>query len=155
MTDEEQSTKERLKNMEDVLNYLVLEVNNIKKELANKIPELPQIAESLNILTNVLQISKTPISLVNQTFTLKDRIYARFPELKYDDISKSIVDVLEKKGSMNISQLTEQVRKERGTASRRIVRERVDVLIESGILREIDEGYGRQIELEEIDEERE
>ncbi len=62
---------------------------------------------------------------------------------------------MDKKGSLNISQLTEQVRKERGSASRRIVRERVDKLIETGIIREIDHGYGRQIELIEIEEEKE
>ena len=57
------------------------------------------------------------------------------------------------KERLNISQLTEQIRKERGSASRRIVRERVDKLIEQGIVREIDTGYGRQIELVPIDEE--
>ena len=49
--------------------------------------------------------------------------------------------------------MTEQIRKERGSASRRIVRERVDKLIETGVIREVDDGYGRQIELIEIEEE--
>ena len=47
------------------------------------------------------------------------------------------------------------MRKERGSASRRIVRERVDKLIESGIIAEVDSGYGRQLELVEIEKEEE
>ena len=104
-------------------------------------------------MTSTLQISKAPFTILNQTLSLNERIHKRFPELKYDTISKVIVDVLSKKGSLNISQLTEQVRKERGSASRRIVREREDKLIDSGIIREVNHGYGRQIELIELEEE--
>jgi len=155
MSEEEQNMKERLKSIEQTLNFLSLEFNNFKKETSANNPELKQIMESLNVITNVLQISKAPFTLINRTLALNDLIYERFPDLKYDNISKAIVEVLSRKERLNISQLTEQVRKERGSASRRIVRERVDKLIETGVLREVDEGYGRQIELEPIEDEEE
>ncbi len=55
-----------------------------------------------------------------------------------DDISKAILTALFEKGDRNISQITEAVKGKRGTASRRIVRERLqdlvkqDVVVESG-----------------------
>jgi len=55
------------------------------------------------------------------------------PGLK-DDISKHIVTVLFEKGDRNISQVTEAVKGKRGTASRRIVRERIQELEEKGVL---------------------
>ena len=101
----------------------------------------------LQILTSSLQISKAPLTAISTTLTIKDRIVERFPDIKYDEISKTIIEVLERKERLNLSQLTEEVRKIRGSASRRIIRERVEKLEQEGIIREVDEGYGRQIEL--------
>ena len=94
-----------------------------------------------------MQISKAPLTAISTTLTIKDRIVERFPDIKYDEISKTIIEVLERKERLNLSQLTEEVRKIRGSASRRIIRERVEKLEQEGIIREVDEGYGRQIEL--------
>lgn len=55
------------------------------------------------------------------------------PEIK-DTISKEIVKVLFEKGGRNISQITEALRARRGTASRRIVRERLKLLEGRGIV---------------------
>jgi len=55
------------------------------------------------------------------------------PGLK-DDISKHIVTALFEKGDRNISQITESVKGKRGTASRRIVRERIHELEGQGVL---------------------
>ncbi len=55
------------------------------------------------------------------------------PGLK-DDISRHIVHVLVERGDRNISQITEAVKAKRGTASRRIVRERLADLERGGIV---------------------
>ncbi|MCK5292267.1 MAG: hypothetical protein KAR39_09675 [Thermoplasmata archaeon] len=55
------------------------------------------------------------------------------PELK-DPISKEIVVVLFNKKEQNISQITEELKKRRGTASRRIVREKLQSLMEDNIV---------------------
>jgi DNA-binding transcriptional ArsR family regulator len=52
-----------------------------------------------------------------------------------DPISRDIICVLVDRGHLNISQITEGVRQRRGTASRRIVREKVGVLEDDGIVR--------------------
>jgi hypothetical protein len=57
------------------------------------------------------------------------------PGLK-DDISKAIVTALFEKSDRNISQITESVKGKRGTASRRIVRERLQELVKQGVVTE-------------------
>ncbi len=57
------------------------------------------------------------------------------PGLK-DDISKAIVTSLFEKSDRNISQITESVKGKRGTASRRIVRERLQELVKQGVVLE-------------------
>ncbi len=153
MPEEEQNLEDRMSDLEGKINYVILQINNLQHKVSDSNPELKQMMNLLQILTSTLQISKAPFSIISQTLSLKDRIYDKFPDLKFDAISKTIVNVLDSKGRLNISQLTEQIRKERGSASRRIVRERVDKLIETGVIREVDDGYGRQIELIEIEEE--
>ena len=55
------------------------------------------------------------------------------PGLK-DDISKAILTALFEKGDRNISQITDSVKGKRGTASRRIVRERLQELVKQGVV---------------------
>lgn len=55
------------------------------------------------------------------------------PEVK-DPISREIVNVLFERGGRNISQITEALRARRGTASRRIVRDRLKQLQERGVV---------------------
>jgi DNA-binding transcriptional ArsR family regulator len=64
-----------------------------------------------------------------------------------DEIAKEIILDLARKGPRNISQLTRDLREDRGTASRRIVAERVQRLIECGVIRESQKGAGRRLEL--------
>ncbi len=52
-----------------------------------------------------------------------------------DSISRDIVKVLFERDGQNISQITEKLRGSRGTASRRIVRERLKGLEEKGVVR--------------------
>jgi len=55
------------------------------------------------------------------------------PEIK-DPISREIVRVLLDRSDQNISQITELVRIKRGTASRRIIREKIQRLEEKNIV---------------------
>ena len=155
MSENEKALDSRISELEEKINYVILQITNLQHKVSDSNPELKQMMNLLQILTSTLQISKAPLTVASQTLTLKDAILQRFPDLKYDSISKAIIVALDRKKRLNISQLTEQVRKERGSASRRIVRERVDKLIESGIIAEIDSGYGRQLELVKIEKEEE
>jgi len=61
------------------------------------------------------------------------------PEAK-DDISKCIVRVLMGKKGLNVSQVADAVKAERGTASRRIVRERLKELESKGVVERARQG---------------
>ncbi|OGS56667.1 MAG: hypothetical protein A3K60_01430 [Euryarchaeota archaeon RBG_19FT_COMBO_56_21] len=52
-----------------------------------------------------------------------------------DPISRDIVKVLFERDGQNISQITDKLKDMRGTASRRIVRERLKLLEEKGVLK--------------------
>ncbi len=58
---------------------------------------------------------------------------AVLPELK-DPISIEMVKVLFDKADLNVSEITDQLRDRRGSASRTIVRERLQGLVEKGIV---------------------
>ena len=64
------------------------------------------------------------------------------PGLK-DDISRHIVSTLFEKADRNISQITKAVKGKRGTASRRIVRERIQELERKGVLISTPNSRGR------------
>lgn len=55
-----------------------------------------------------------------------------------DPITNSIVQVLTIKDSLNISRMAYEVRKARGTASRRIIRKRLNFLVKQGIVVKVD-----------------
>ncbi|MCG3224184.1 MAG: hypothetical protein H7647_06935 [Candidatus Heimdallarchaeota archaeon] len=155
MSTEDKQLENRMADLEEKINYVILQINNLQHKVSDSNPELKQMMGLLKILTTSLQVTKAPFAVLSQALSMKEQLVERFPHLKYDDISKSILASLERKERLNISQLTEQVRKERGSASRRIVRERVDKMIEDGIIQEIDSGYGRQIEIIPLEEDEE
>lgn len=51
-----------------------------------------------------------------------------------DDISRVIIQSLALRGSMNISQLTREVKAQRGKASRKTVRIKLKALMEKGLV---------------------
>ncbi len=152
---EDETLENRITELEEKINYVILQINNLQHRVSDSNPELKEMMNLLQILTSTLQITKAPFTMLSQTLSMKDRILELNPDIKFDEISKAIISALERKERLNISQLTEQVRKERGSASRRIVRERVEKLISLEIIREIDTGYGRQLELIPLEEKKE
>ena len=152
---EDESLENRITELEEKINYVILQINNLQHKVSDSNPELKEMMNLLQILTSTLQITKAPFTVLSQTLSMKERILEMNPDIKFDEISKAIISALERKERLNISQLTEQVRKERGSASRRIVRERVEKLISQEIIREIDIGYGRQLELIPLEEKEE
>ena len=140
--------EDKLNAMEKKINELMQQVNSLKEQGQ----DIDNILNLLQVVVNTLQLSQAPFSVYRKTKSLTQKIVEKNPFLKYDEISRAIIKALERKGSMNLSQLTEAVRKERGTASRRIIRERVDKLLSKGLLIEDDEGFGRRIKINKKEE---
>ena len=115
---------------------------HVEKDLKEEIKELnKRISELEKMLSMLVQplrnVSKTTQNYLRLTGLLLDHGGLTpdlvLPEIK-DPISKEIVRVLMDRTKQNISQITELVRSKRGTASRRIVRERIQELEEKDII---------------------
>ena len=106
------------------------------KELNKRINELEKMLS--NIITPLQDVSKITQNYMRLISILIDRggltPDMALPELK-DSISKDIVRVLLEKTNQNISQIEEMVRFKRGTASRRIIREKLAYLEEKNIVK--------------------
>jgi len=111
------------------------------KELNKRIQELEKIIlDMIEPLRNVKKVTQNYLKIIgilmDKGGLTPDTI---LPELK-DTISQEIVRVLLDKNNQNISQITELVRTRRGTASRRIIRQRINELIEKEIIVKIQTG---------------
>lgn len=106
------------------------------KELNKRISQLEKMLSAA--LKPLRDVSKTTQNYLKLTGLLMEHGGLTpdmiLPEIK-DDISREIVRVLMERPDQNISQVTELVRSKRGTASRRIIRERIKDLVEKNIIK--------------------
>ncbi len=114
------------------------DVRELRKQMEALRAALSEVAAPYRELTEYMEELRT---IARSYFRLLD-LYAKHgsvsPELVVpglkDDISKAILTALFEKGDRNVSQITEAVKAKRGTASRRIVRERLQEMVKDGIL---------------------
>jgi len=120
----------------------------VKKDLVDEVKELnkriSELEKMLSILIKPLQdVRKTTSNYMRLTGLLLDHGGLTpdliLPEIK-DPISKEIVRVLMDRSKQNISQITELIRIKRGTASRRIIREKIQELTEKNIIQKHQKG---------------
>ena len=114
----------------------------VSKDLAEEVKELnkriAELEKMISVLVQPLQKVQTTTSnylkvvqlLLEHGGLTPDLI---LPEVK-DPISKEIVRVLLDRNEQNVSQITELVRSKRGTASRRIIREKLNDLTNKNII---------------------
>ena len=114
------------------------DVRELRKQVEALREALATVAEPYRELAGYVEQLQT---MTRGYFRLLD-LYAKHgavspdivvPGLK-DDISKAILTTLFEKSDRNISQITESVKAKRGTASRRIVRERLQALVKDGVV---------------------
>ena len=103
--------------------------------LARKIEKLEEtISRMLNTLSKLSDSGQKYAHLVS--------LYLEYGEISpsmvlpniQDPISKVIISVLSQQGSGNVSQITDWVRDRRGKASRKTVKDRLDILIDQDII---------------------
>lgn len=102
---------------------------------SRKYPELAQLMGDLKVGT---ALYGEPLKLIQRLLGVR-RYLERTPESR-DDVSRIILNALALKGPMNISQLTREVARERGSGSRVTIRKRVQDLLEEGAI-EKGEGF--------------
>jgi len=114
----------------------------VSKDLAKEVKELNKRITELEKMLSVLieplrEVGQTTQKYLKITRLLLDHGGLTpdvvIPEIK-DDISREIVRALMERNDQNISQITELVKSNRGTASRRIIRDRLKELEKSEIV---------------------
>jgi hypothetical protein len=111
-----------------------------KEDLRNEVKELnSRIAELEGLISQLQEPLRQMQSAAKGYFKFID-LYVKYggvspdviiPDIK-DSISKEIVKALFERNGQNISQLTEMVRSKRGSASRRIIRQKLSDLVDAG-----------------------
>jgi len=109
-------------------------LQRIEQVLSRLEPYMGEFQKSTRVIREGMEFYGAMVQLMSR-FTGIQRFKARFPDLARDEINRLIVKALMRGEPMNISQLTAAIRMERGTASRRIVRGRVALLAERGVIR--------------------
>jgi len=104
--------------------------------------QYPELAQLMGDLKVGAALYGEPLKLIQRLLGVR-RYLVKSPESR-DDVSRTILNALALKGPMNISALTREVARERGSASRVTVRKRVRNLLNEGVI-EKGEGFEYQL----------
>ena len=138
MTDEKKKPDLTLEEVQERLDEISDRLARLEELIGRVGPGLDEVTKSARVIREGFEFYDGMVKLMTK-FTKAERLESRFGDLKKDDISWRIITILDNSRPLNISQITAAVRSERGTASRRIVRERVNTLVDRGILKVIED----------------
>lgn len=134
--DDLKSLNEKMERMMRRLDYL--------EAILTESRQYPELAQLMGDLKVGAALYGEPLKLIQRLLGVR-RYLERTPDSR-DEVSRIVLNSLALKGPMNISQMTREVERERGTASRVTVRKRVQDLLEEGA---IEKGDGFEYRLKE------
>ena len=129
--------EEDLKALNEKLGQMIRRLDYLEAILTES-RRYPELARLMGDLKVGAALYGEPLKLIQRLLGVR-RYLDRSPESR-DEVSRIILNALALKGPMNISQLTREVTRERGSASRVTVRKRVSSLLSEGVV-EKGEGF--------------
>jgi predicted nuclease with TOPRIM domain len=128
-----------LEEVQDRLDEISNRLARLEELIERVSPGIEEVRTSAKVIREGFEFYDGMVRLMSK-FTKAERLESRYGDLKKDDISWRIIQTLDASSRpLNISQITAAVRAERGTASRRIIRNRVNELVGRRILKVIDD----------------
>jgi len=122
-----------IEEVQDRLDEISSRLARVETLIERISPGIEEVSESAKVIREGFEFYDGMVKLMSK-FTKAERLESRYGDLKKDQISWMIIKILDTSRPLNISQITAAVRGERGTASRRIIRDRVNDLHKRGIL---------------------
>ena len=138
MTEKSKKSELTLEEVQERLEEISKRLARLEELIERVGPGIDEVSQSARVIREGFEFYDGMVKLMTK-FTKAERLESKFGDLKKDDISWRIIQILDVSRPLNISQITAAVRSERGTASRRIVRERVNSLVSRKILTVIED----------------
>ena len=116
------------------------------------VEKLSEEVKTLRKTLNELMTSFELVSRLAENYLKLMNIYAQYgglgidvvvPEIRHDSIAREIVRILFDLKTANISQITQELKRRRGKASRNTVREKIHQLIDLNVVEEVDGEKGK------------
>ncbi|MEM2184753.1 MAG: helix-turn-helix domain-containing protein [Candidatus Methanomethylicia archaeon] len=118
---------DRLDRIEYLLEYLSREIETIKRILG-----LGNDSNIFSLIEGGIETYRTITSEYKRILNIENMIRS----IMLDGISKDIMRILAYMGPMNITQITKEIKRRRGRASRLTVSRRLKALVAKGIVKE-------------------
>ena len=119
-----------LKNLNQKLDWIIHRLNYLENVLAES-QQYPEVVSFLQNLKMGTALYGEPLKTLNRIVSARHLIESTAQK---DEINKIILNYIALKGPKNISELTREVGRQRGKASRTTIRNKVKQLVESKAL---------------------
>ncbi len=136
-------TEARVRDLDDKLDHIIKRLDTIETVIASS-QQNPELSSLLSDLKGGVSLYSEPLKAIKRLYDARKFLKTR--EVERDELSRIIIQALALRGELNISQLERELRTARGTASRRIIRDRLVNLEKDGVVKLV-EGWGRKYRL--------